>query len=226
MNENVFIIVPAFNEAEVIRETLTGLLQQSFQVVVVDDASSDNTAAILKGTPVHYLRHRINLGQGAALQTGIRYALAKGASIFVTFDADGQHDAADIQPMIERLVAGQRDIIFGSRFSAAGRSGVPILRKGVLHLARYLNFLLTGILLTDAHNGLRVFNRHTAELINIVENGMAHATELLITTQKYKLRYEEVPVTIRYTSYSKKKGQKISHSFKVLQDILLYKIFK
>jgi glycosyltransferase involved in cell wall biosynthesis len=226
MNENIFIIVPAFNEAEVIEETLAGLLLQGFRVVVVDDASSDNTGSILKRMPVHYLRHRINLGQGAALQTGIRYALGKGATIFVTFDADGQHDAADIQPMIDRLADKQLDIIFGSRFAAARQSGVPILRKGVLHLARYLNFLLTGILLTDAHNGLRVFNRHTAEVINIVENGMAHATELLITTRKYNLRYDEMAVTIRYTPYSKKKGQKISHSFKVLQDILLYKIFK
>jgi polyprenyl-phospho-N-acetylgalactosaminyl synthase len=226
MNENVFVIVPAFNEAGVIEETLSGLLQRGFQVVVVDDASVDNTASILKGMPVHYLRHRINLGQGAALQTGIRYALKKGASVFVTFDADGQHDAADIQPMIDRLASGQRDIIFGSRFASDRPSRVPILRKGVLHLARYLNFLLTGILLTDAHNGLRVFNRQTAEVIHIVENGMAHATELLITTKKFKLRYEEMPVTIRYTPYSRKKGQKISHSFKVLQDILLYKIFK
>ncbi len=164
------------------------------------------------------------MGQGAALQTGIKFALQKNANIFVTFDADGQHMPADIAPMLEMLKGN--DIVFGSRFTNQNKTKVSLTRRALLSFARYLNFILTGILLTDAHNGLRVFNRKAALGINILENRMAHATELLIIVAKNKFKYTEAPVHINYTPYSVKKGQKSFHSFKVLQDIFLYKIFK
>lgn len=226
MNKNIYIIVPVFNEAEVIATTVSDLLMKGFTIVVVDDASSDNTAEIIKSLPVYYLKHNINLGQGAALQTGITFAQDKGADIFVTFDADGQHRSADIKPMIDKLVTEELDIIFGSRFLGKNISGGLVSRKLVLHFARYFNFLLTGILLTDAHNGLRVFNRKTATAIRILENRMAHATEFLIIVKKHKLKYGEEAVYINYTPYSRKKGQKNLHGFKIIQDILLYKFFK
>jgi len=224
VDSKFFIIIPAFNEGAVIGETLRDILSLDYTVIVVDDASTDETASIVRGFPVYYLRHKVNLGQGAALQTGISFALSKGAEVFVTFDADGQHVAADIPAMTSSLAT--KDIIFGSRFMDEAPSRVPFLRKCILHFARYLNFALTGILLTDAHNGLRVFNSHAALALQLVENRMSHATEILILAKKHKLRYKEMPVHIRYTAYSKKKGQSVTHSFKVLQDIFLYKIFK
>lgn len=226
MNNSVFIIIPAFNEADVIGEVIKELLPLGYAIVVVDDGSSDNTRQVVQALPVYYLRHRINFGQGAAIQTGISFALKKGADIFVTFDADGQHNPADIAPMIDKLVSGQLDMVFGSRFLPPVTTQMSFSRKAILGFARYLNFLLTGILLSDAHNGLRVFNRKAASSIHILENGMAHATELLILVKKHGLSYGEAPVQVNYTPYSKGKGQKNSHSFKVLQDILLYKIFK
>jgi polyprenyl-phospho-N-acetylgalactosaminyl synthase len=226
VNKNVYIIVPAYNEATVIADVLRDLLKTGYSIVVIDDASSDGTAEIVKEFPVHYLKHKINMGQGAALQTGITFALSKGADYFVTFDADGQHITEDIPTVLEMLYSGNEDIVFGSRFIGDNKPGATFTRKLLLHFARYLNFLLTGILLTDAHNGLRAFNRKTASLINIRENRMAHATELLMKVAKYKLKYAEVSVHINYTSYSVNKGQKSFHSFKVLQDIFLYKIFK
>lgn len=225
-NKEVFIIIAAFNEAEVIGSVLNELLPLGYSIVVVDDASTDNTEAIIKSFPVFYLRHKINLGQGAALQTGISFALRNDAGYFVTFDADGQHNPGDISPMLDDLIAEKADIVFGSRFKANSKTKISFGRKAILYFARYLNFLLTGILLSDAHNGLRAFNRKAALAIHLHENRMAHATELLIIAKRNKLRYSEIPVNIRYTAYSVKKGQKNFHSFKVLQDILLHKIFK
>lgn len=222
----VFIIIPSYNEAEVVGTTIQGLLPLGYSVVVVDDASVDNTAIVIKNYPVYYLRHKINMGQGAALQTGISFALNNGADYLVTFDADGQHTPDDILPMLEILDAGEIDIIFGSRFMSATKTKISFIRRMILHFARHLNLLLTGILLTDAHNGLRAFNRKAASALSITENRMAHATELLILAKRHDLKYKELPVQINYTPYSTKKGQKNFHSFKVLQDILLHKFFK
>lgn len=223
---DVYIIVPAFNEEPVIGDTLKELLLLDYSIVVIDDASTDNTGNIVKKLPVAYVRHKVNLGQGAAIQTGISYALQKGADYFVTFDADGQHSPSDIAVLLQKLKNDSLDFIFGSRFAADTKTEIRGSRKIVLQIARYLNFLLTGILLSDAHNGLRAFSKKAAESIHISENRMAHATEFLLLVKKNKLKYAEVPVQIRYTDYSKKKGQKNFHSFKVLQDILLHKIFR
>lgn len=226
MNDNVFIIIPAYNEAGVLGEVINDLLPLGYSIVVVDDGSSDDTKKLVPKLPVYYMRHRINLGQGAALQTGISFALKKGATIFVTFDADGQHRAADVAPMISKLQSEKLDIVFGSRFLSPTTKPVGGMRRAVLGFARMLNFLLTGILLSDAHNGLRAFNREAASAIHILENGMAHASELLMIVKREGLKYGEIPVEVNYTAYSRKKGQKNAHAFKVLQDILLYKIFK
>jgi glycosyltransferase involved in cell wall biosynthesis len=225
-NKDIFVIIPAYNEEAAIEQVVRDLLPMGYSLVVVDDASTDSTGRVAKGLPVHYLRHRINFGQGAALQTGITYALRMGARLLVTFDADGQHSPEDIPAMINYLETARLDVVFGSRFLSLKPSALPAARKFLLRLARYLNFLVTGILLSDAHNGLRVFSRKAGSKIDILESRMAHATELLITVKRNKFDYGEAPVHIRYTDYSKSKGQKNSHSFKVLQDIILYKIFK
>jgi polyprenyl-phospho-N-acetylgalactosaminyl synthase len=222
----VYVILPVLNEGAVISRIIEELVKYNYTIVLVDDGSTEDIFSAIKGLPVYYLKHRFNMGQGAALQTGISFALRKGAATFVTFDADGQHDAADIDKMIRQMEEKKADIIFGSRFMSVTPSRITFLRKFLLHFARFLNYLFSGILLSDAHNGLRVFNRKAASSFDILENRMAHATELLIQVKRNRLRYEEFPVHISYTPYSRKKGQKFSHSFKVLQDIILYKLFK
>ena len=111
----VLVIVPAYNEGRVITDTVERLLAAGYQVVVVDDGSSDETAEVRR-LPIVYLRHPVNLGQGAALQTGMTYALRAGAEIAVHFDADGQHDCGQIERLIAPIVEGQADVVFGSRF--------------------------------------------------------------------------------------------------------------
>ena len=221
----VFVIIPAYNEEKVITEVIEGLLPLGYNIVVVDDGSTTPVLELLHKYPVAVLRHRINLGQGAALQTGIEYALSKQAQFLVSFDADGQHQAADITKLLAPLQNGEADICLGSRFLGHSQQ-VPAARKRLLKLARLVNYVFTGLLLTDAHNGLRAMNRKAGELIKLRQAGMAHATEIIANIRKQKLRYREVPVEIRYTDYSTRKGQTVWSSFRIFFDILLNKIFK
>jgi polyprenyl-phospho-N-acetylgalactosaminyl synthase len=222
---SIFVIIPAYNEGAIIHSVLQKVLPYGYSVVVVDDGSRQDLYAAVKDLPIHFLRHRVNLGQGAALQTGIEYALAKGAEYIVTFDGDGQHEAGDIPKFIDALASGNGDIILGSRFMEEAVHNMSARRRRTLQAARYINYLFTGLLLSDAHNGFRAMNRKAAGSIRIHENRMAHATEILAQVKHQRLRYRELPVHVQYTAYSRAKGQTVWSSFRILFDLLLAKLF-
>lgn len=219
----IYIIIPVYNETEVIRHVVNELLLLGHSIIVVDDGSKNSIETALKGLPVYLLHHKVNLGQGAALQTGIEFALSNKAEYLVTFDGDGQHQSTDIALLLGELQKDQLDIVLGSRFLATGNQTIPATRKIVLQLARLINYLFSGLLLSDAHNGLRLMTANTARKIQFRENRMAHATELLSIIKRYQLNYKEIPVTIKYTSYSLKKGQTNWHGFRILFDLFLNK---
>jgi glycosyltransferase involved in cell wall biosynthesis len=223
---NIYVIIPAFNEYETIHQVVKNINEAGYEVIVVDDGSTLPLDPYLKGLSLHLLRHKINLGQGAALQTGIEYAVAKNADYIITFDADGQHQASDIISLIRPLKEGQCDITLGSRFIKDASHNMNKTRRIILLLARMFNAITTGLLLTDAHNGLRAFTRKAAAEIEIKQNGMAHATELLQIIKEKKLHFTEVPVNVIYTDYSYRKGQSIWNSFRIVFDLFLNKIFK
>jgi polyprenyl-phospho-N-acetylgalactosaminyl synthase len=225
-DKTIMVIIPVYNEGAVIRATVESLLKKMISVIVVDDGSAEPIAQKLIDLPVTIIRHRVNLGQGAALQTGFNYALKKGASIVITFDADGQHTAADIEQLIAPILNNEADIVLGSRFLPGANTPVPLIRKILLQIACYINYLFSGLLLSDAHNGLRAFNIKALEKITITENRMAHASEILFELKKHRLVFKEIPVQIMYTSYSRQKGQNIGDSIKVLFDLVLHKLFK
>lgn len=224
--KKVFIIIPSFNEGKVIRTTIAPLVDKGYTVILIDDCSSDDTEEVLKGAPIIYLKHEINLGQGAAIQTGIEYALKKKADYAVTFDADGQHNFEEIPSLLEPILAGNADITMGTRFKRKEDIvQIPGLRKVILKVAIIVNGVLTGMWLTDAHNGFRVMNRFALSKIKLKENKMAHASEILSQVKAGNLRYAEVPVKIIYTDYSKMKGQSSMNSVNILIDLLLKKLF-
>lgn len=217
---DVWVVVPAFNEAKVLGDTL-GKLKEAFRhVVVVDDHSSDDTFSIAKACSVAVCRHPINLGQGAALQTGIDYALSRGARYIVTFDADGQHAAADAVRMVSHLAtAADCDVVLASRFTGTTH-GMSLGRRLLVRMAVLFTRLTTGLSLSDTHNGLRVLSRPAAQKIRLRQNRMAHASELLHQLAEHRLRYTEHPATVLYTTYSRSKGQGVAGAVHILVDLL------
>ena len=223
---SIFVVVAAYNEAAVLASTLKPLIEQGYTVVVVDDGSTDFTWALLQTLPVHGLRHRLNLGQGAALQTGMDYALRRGAEIVVHFDADGQHPADQIDDLTAPIEVGEDDVVFGSRFLRESDSRlVPAPRRAVLRTGMLISRLMGGLWLRDTHNGFRALSRRAMMNIRLRENGFAHATEIQREVRRDRLRYQEAPATIRYSEYSAAKGQPLSNSFNIVVDLVLRKLF-
>ena len=224
-HKEIFVVVPAFNEQTVIRDVVSEIVAIGYTVVVVDDGSKTSPAPYLKDLPCYFLLHEINLGQGAALQTGIEFAREHNARYIITFDGDGQHNANDIEKLLTPLQTNEADFTLGSRFLKGAAQNMTGARKQTLQIAKLINYIFTGMRLTDAYNGMRALNPKAAALVKISENGMAHATELLTFIKKNKLRFQEVPVNIRYTEYSKNKGLTVWNGFRIFFDILLNKIF-
>lgn len=217
----LWIIIPAYNEATTIINVIEEVTRQFSNVVVVDDGSSDNTSELAaKSGLVHVLRHMFNLGQGAALQTGIIYALEKGADFIVTFDADGQHDINDVHLLISELDRSGVEVALGSRF-LGDAIGMSRRRRILLKAAIFFTYFTTGLKLTDAHNGLRLLTRTAAKKINLTRNRMAHASELIEIIAFSKISFIEVPVTILYTDYSRQKGQRVFDAFSILFDLFV-----
>ena len=213
----LFVVVPAFNEAEVIAEVIADLRRHAGDIVVVDDASSDATVDVARQAGAVVLRHVINRGQGAAIQTGVDYALQNGAEAIVTFDSDGQHSADDLPALLAPIRDGAADFVLGSRFPQM-RSAIPRTRRGLLRLAIVFTRITSGLDVTDAHNGLRAFSRRAASAIDIKLDRMAHASELMDQIRRSGLPYAEVPVSVRYTPYTRRKGQRGVHALRVALD--------
>ena len=217
---DLFAIVPARNEAPVIGSVIEGLLGVGARVVVVDDGSSDGTGEVARRAGATVLRHPVNRGQGAALQTGFCRALREGARFVATFDADGQHDPEDLPRMLEALRESGAQVALGSRFLGHALD-IPRGRRALLRMATLFTNLTTGVRLTDAHNGLRLLTAEAVRALRIRQDGMAHASEIIEQIGALGLRCLEVPVTVRYTDYSKAKGQSGFGSLGVLYNLLV-----
>lgn len=214
----IWIVAPAYNEEKNITATLQGLLAQGYRnIIVVDDGSIDNTFKIAENLKVHVLRHAINRGQGAALQTGHEYALLQGAEIIVDFDADGQFDPKDIAEAIKKLQTEKLDMVLGSRFLVE-KQQIPFTKKYfLLPLARFVNWIFTGVKLTDAHNGFRVFTRSALQKIIITQDKMAHNTQIVTQAKKNKFSFAEVPVKVIYRRY----GQGFCGGLEIVRDLII-----
>ena len=218
---DVWLIVPVFNEGQVIGDVVRTARKTFSNIVCVDDGSRDNSSDEIRSAGAHLVRHPVNLGQGAAIQTGLEYARAQpGARYFVTFDADGQHQVEDVVAMLERLRAEGVDIVVGTRFHG-DTSHIPWIKRLVLKTVVLLSPRTRRLGLTDAHNGLRVFNRTVAEQMDIRLNGMSHASEIVEMIDRYKWRVAEEPVTILYTDYSMAKGQSVINGVNIVFETML-----
>lgn len=215
---DVWILVPAFNEAAVIGEVIADVRSVFDHVVCVDDGSRDGTGEEALRAGAHLVRHPVNLGQGAAIQTGVEYARRQpDAEVFVTFDADGQHRVKDVVTMVDRLARGDVDVVIGTRFGR-GVSRPPLAKRVVLRTAAWLSPRGRRLGLTDTNNGLRVFNRTVADELDITMSGMSHATEFIMLVAEKRWRVTEEPVEVLYTDYSKSKGQPLLNGVNIIFD--------
>jgi glycosyltransferase involved in cell wall biosynthesis len=223
----VFVVVPAYNESKSLAAVVEPVAAAGYTVVVVDDGSEDDTWTALRTLPARRVRHPINLGQGAALQTGMLYALRHDAKIAIHFDADGQHDYRQIPEMIAPIESGEADIVLGSRFlRAQDREMAPPVKRLILRIGILVSWMASGLRLTDTHNGFRALSRRALEKIRLHENGFAHATEILGEIRRNQLRYVERPVTIRYSEYSMAKGQSPWNSLNIVIDLVMRRLFR
>jgi glycosyltransferase involved in cell wall biosynthesis len=215
VRDATFVIVPAYNEGPALEGVVRELRTAFPNVVVVDDGSSDDTGRIARRCATYALKHLINRGQGAAIQTGMDFALLRGAKYIVTFDADGQHRVADIPRLLRPILDGECDISIGSRFLGQ-TTNLPASRRLVLRAAVLFTRVVNRVRLTDAHNGLRAFSRRAAEKIQIRQDRMAHASEIIDLIKATGLPFREVPVRIEYTEYSMAKGQSARGAFRIV----------
>ena len=218
------VVVPAFNEGPAIGQVVAELVAHGYPVVVVDDGSSDKTGAVARFAGAIVVRHPINRGQGAGIQTGLTYAVTRSAARYVaTFDADGQHRVEDLSALRSALEGGRADVALGSRFLGHAPD-IPLGRKALLKLAIAFTTITEGVRLSDAHNGLRMFTRDAAAKLQITRDGMAHASEMVEQIRRLGLRYVEVPVTVRYTEYSRSKGQSSRNALGILAELMVGKL--
>ena len=216
-----WIVIPLYNEATVIGRVVTSLLEHFEHVVCIDDGSTDGSAAVARAAGARVLHHPVNLGQGAALQTGMSYVCSQpSARYIVTFDADGQHRIEDAIGMLRFAREHDLAIVFGSRF-LDDRTNPGWIKKTILKTAVRVTNLTTGLRLTDAHNGLRTMRVDAASQIELEQDRMAHATEIVLKLGRTGLPWREYPVELLYTDYSKSKGQSVLNSVNILVDLLV-----
>lgn len=215
-----WVVIPMYNEGTVIGDVVAEVRRTFPYVVCIDDGSSDDSVHYARTAGAVVIEHPINLGQGAALQTGFDYALSDPAMTeIVSFDADGQHQVADAVGMVEKLRAENLDAVIGSRF-LDDRTKVSRTKRAVLRTAAWYTRITTSMALTDAHNGLRVLSRHVLENVRITQNRMAHASELVDLIGGLKISWAEYPTHIVYTDYSKGKGQSLLNSVNILVELI------
>jgi glycosyltransferase involved in cell wall biosynthesis len=229
----VVAIIPAYNEGEVLMATLRDVARFVQAIVVVDDGSTDGGLGegCWRGgparPPLYLLRHFLNRGQGAALQTGTEFALEHlGADVLLHFDADGQMRGEDIPRLLAGVLAHEVDVALGSRFLGRPPEGMPLFRRGVIRAGVLFTWLLSGLWLTDTHNGFRALSRVAAEALPITLDRMAHASEILDQIVAKGMRFREVAVTIRYTTRTLQKGQKFWGMFRIAGDAVRGKLLR
>lgn len=222
--KTLLIGIPAYNEQTMIEKVLTSLPRRlagvdRINILVVDDGSTDATAAIAQRRSVIVLTHAVNLGLGGALKTMFAFAHRYSYDMLITFDADGQHQAKDIPALIDPILKNRADVVIGSRWKSVKQA--PLSRIVVNRLANILTLLLFGVATSDSQSGLRAFNKKAIDGIRVSSDGMEVSSEFFKEIGRLHLRSSEIPIDPIYTSYSRMKGQRLSNMPSVLFELFM-----
>lgn len=226
MDKETYVIVPVYNEAKVVGPVLKHMKTVFHNIICVNDGSKDTSAAEVEAAGVVLINHPVNLGAGAATQTGLLYALQDPeAQYFTTLDADGQHRPEDAKRMLAHLKKHNLDVVIGSRFIGQYEN-ISRPKYILLKIAAIFSYATTGVKLTDPHIGLRVFNRAFAEALDLQMHDFAHASELVSRIHTGHFAYDEYPVKVTYTDYTKSKGQPMINAVNIAFDLLVQRLVK
>lgn len=223
-NYKVCIVIPAYNESAVIGEVIknTKNSMSDFDIVVVNDGSSDTTSENAKKAGAIVIDHILNSGAGAATATGLSYAQNNGYDIAATMDADGQHSPEDVLKGINLLKKSESDLLIGSRLiDSKGMSHVKVLgNKGLSIITR----VLFGINVTDSQSGLRIFSARALKDLRWKTSGYEFCSEMLWRANQQGLTIDEFPIQAIYTDYSMGKGQSNWNAINIVKSLIKRRI--
>ncbi len=207
-NKKIFIVIPAFNESLVIKEVISEIQRAGYEnIIVVDDGSTDSTFSAANSIPdIIALRHKINRGKGAAIKTGIVAACLCDPDIVVTMDGDGQHDPDDIKKLIKPIVDDSCEVVLGTRMTNSG--GMPFIKIVANKIGNICTLLLYGMLVTDSQSGFRAYSKYAATIIDTKADKYEYDSKIIREINHNKLRFCEIPISVRYTAYSLAKPHK------------------
>lgn len=221
----IIAVIPAWNEATRIGRVIEDAKRYADHVLVVDDGSTDDTAALSTRLGARVIRHAINSGAGAATMTGIAAARAMGATIVITLDADGQHDPADIPLLLKPVQEDRADIVFANRFgptkTGRQRNHIPFIRRVANSIGNMLTFLTAGKWLEDSQCGFKALGPKAIEQIDLRMSGFEFCSEIVREAARHTWRIAEIPTKVMYSEYTLAKGQSFSNGIKTAFKILL-----
>jgi glycosyltransferase involved in cell wall biosynthesis len=211
------VVIPAFNEERFIGSVVLGARQYAQTVIVVDDGSTDATAALAEAGGALVLRHEANLGKGAALNTGFQKARALGAEMVVILDGDGQHRADEIPNIVQPIQAGSADMVLGSRYMGE-ENAAPFYRKVGQVVMTWLTNASSGVHMTDTLSGYRAFSRRALERIDFHEGGWGAETELQFQAHDLHLKIAELPIHVVYQERAKRNP--VAYSLHIINAVM------
>ena len=226
--DDIYIVVPAYNEEKMIGSTLKKLKGEGYKnIIVVDDGSSDNTYNIAKEKGTIVCRHLINRGLGGALGTGIKCALLYNPKVIITFDADGQHDPNDIEKIAKPILEDNYDVVIGSRLMDENEvKNMPKIKRIGNWGLNLLTYLMGGHFITDSQSGLRAFSNKAAKILinQLKSNKYEVSSEFVVLIKRNNLKFKEIPIKTIYTDYSMARGTNVITGFKILVKLIIHKL--
>jgi len=217
---HVFVVVPAKDEERYIDILIDKLQDLGFlNIIIVNDNSQDQTGDIAREREnVIVLDHSINLGAGAATQTGIACAVSHQAEIIVTIDADLQHNPDDLIKLVDKLEQDDCDLVIGSRFIQVNE--IPKSRIFFNKIANVISWFFTGIYLSDSQSGLKAFNYKLAKHLDLNYDGFEFCIEIIKEANAHKLKIREIPVHVTYTPETMSKGQGLWTGIRIMSKLM------
>lgn len=223
---DLYICLPAFNEASVLSGVIDSLRLEGYcNVCVIDDGSSDGTAEVARRAGAITVSHPINRGAGAAVQTAIELARRNGWKYLLLMDADGQHLSTDIELLTVKMSVADCDIVIGSRFLTP-QPGIPRSRRIFNGIGNQMTNLFCDRNYSDTQSGLRLLNQRAINTLQLRIDGFGFCSEMIHQAEAAGLDITETPISIRYTDYSQSKGQDLPMGFTTAIHFLWNLVFR